>query len=226
MNSGAEAVETAIKVSPQVGLPGQGRAGEPGDDRRRWRATSTAAPPRIVVVLDRPRRDGGLRAVHPGLPARAVRRHRGAAGRDRRHDRGRAARAGAGRGRRRDPAGGLPPTGARAVPRAAGADGRRRDPVGPGPHRPHVRLRPRGRRPRHVHPGQGARRRALPGLGRRRRPRRARRDHARHARLDLRWQPACRRHRTGGDPAAARGHPAAAGPSSSARQLQRAACSP
>ena len=86
----------------------------------------------------------------------------------------------------------------RAVPRAAGADGRRRDPVGPGPHRPHLRLRPRGRRPRHVHPRQGPRRRALPRLGRRRRPRRARRDHARHPRLDLRRQPARRRDRPRG----------------------------
>ena len=35
----------------------------------------------------------------------------------------------------------------------------------------HVRVRPRGRRPRHLHPRQGARRRALPRLRDRRRPR-------------------------------------------------------
>ena len=37
MNTGAEAVETAIKVGPQVGLRGQGRAGRAGRDRRRGR---------------------------------------------------------------------------------------------------------------------------------------------------------------------------------------------
>ena len=61
-----------------------------------------------------------------------------------------------------------------------------------------VRLRPRGRRPRRLRPRQGARRRPVPGLGDRRRPRRARRDHAGLARLDLRRQPARRRHRPRG----------------------------
>ncbi len=88
---------------PQVGLPGQGRAGEPGDDRRDG-GQLPRAHHHDRVVLDRPRRDARLRAVHPGLPARAVRRHRGAAGGDRRHHGGRAARAGAGRGRRGHPA--------------------------------------------------------------------------------------------------------------------------
>ena len=47
---------------------------------------------------------------------------------------------------------------------------RRRDPVRPRPHRADVRLRARGRRPRHVRAGQGARRRHRAGLrGRRRR---------------------------------------------------------
>ena len=197
MNSGAEAVETAIKVEPPVGLPGQGRAGEPGHDRRHGgQLPRTHHHDR--VVLDRPRRDDGLRAVHPGLPARAVRRRHGAAGGHRRHHRRGAARAGPGRGRRRHPARGLPPAGAGAVPRAARADGRRRDPVRPGPHRPHVRVRPRGRRPRHVRPRQGARRGALPGVRGGRQPRRARRDHARHPRVDLRWQPARRCHRSRG----------------------------
>ena len=37
MNTGAEAVETAIKVVPQVGLRRQGRPGRPGRDHRRDR---------------------------------------------------------------------------------------------------------------------------------------------------------------------------------------------
>ena len=59
--------------------------------------------------------------------------------------------------------------------RDGGADDRRRDPVRAGPHRPHLRLRPRGRRPRRLHPRQGAGRRPLPRLGDRRRQRRPRR---------------------------------------------------
>ena len=47
---------------------------------------------------------------------------------------------------------------------------RRRDPGRPRPHRQDLRLRPRGRRPRHLHPRQGARRRHRPGLRDRRRP--------------------------------------------------------
>ena len=78
------------------------------------------------------------------------------------------------------------------------ADGRRRDPVGSRPLRHDVRVRPRGRRPRHLHPRQGARRRALPRLGDRRGPRRPRRDHARQPRLDVRRQPAGRGHRPRG----------------------------
>ena len=72
---------------------------------------------------------------------------------------------------------------------------RRRDPVRPRPHRPHLRLRPRGRRARPLRARQGARRRHRPGLGGRRRPRRARRAPARPARLDLRRQPAGLRRR-------------------------------
>ncbi len=41
--------------------------------------------------------------------------------------------------------------------RAQRAHGRRRDPVRPGPHRRDLRLRPRGRRPGRLHPRQGAR---------------------------------------------------------------------
>ena len=99
---------------PQVGLPGQGRPGEPGDDRR-----DGGQLPRPDhdhrVVLDRRRRHRPLRAVHPGLPARAVRRPRRPRGRHRRVHGRRAARAHPGRERRDHPAGGLPPAGAHAV---------------------------------------------------------------------------------------------------------------
>ena len=118
---------------PQVGLPGQGR-------RRRTRPRIVAMEGNfhgrtttIVSFSDRHGRDGRLRAVHPGLPARC-----------------RTATS------TRSPApiddttvavllepmqgeGGviIPPEGylqrrARALPRAGRADGRRRDPVGPG----------------------------------------------------------------------------------------------
>ena len=82
-----------------------------------------------------------------------------------------------------------------AVQRDQRADGGRRDPVGPRPLRHHLRVRPRGRRPRHLRARQGARRRPLPRLRDRRRPRRARRDHPRQPRLDVRRQPAGRGHR-------------------------------
>ena len=54
----------------------------------------------------------------------------------------------------------------------------------------HLRLRPRRRRPRHLHHGQGPRRRPAAGLGDRGRPAHPRRDHPRLARLDVRRQPA------------------------------------
>ena len=46
MNTGAEAVETAIKVARKWGYTRQGRAARPGGDHHLRRATSTAAPPR------------------------------------------------------------------------------------------------------------------------------------------------------------------------------------
>ena len=96
------------------------------------------------------------------------------------------------------PPDGLPARRPDAVQQRERADAGRRDPVGPGPHRPHLRVRPRGRRPGHVHPRQGARRRALPRLRGGRQRRRARGDHARQPRLDVRRQPARRRDRPRG----------------------------
>ncbi len=57
---------------------------------------------------------------------------------------------------------------ARPDPAPQRAHGRRRDPVRAGPHRHDLRLRHRGRRARHLHPRQGARRRHRPGVGDRR----------------------------------------------------------
>ena len=57
------------------------------------------------------------------------------------------------------------PRRARAVHRAQRADDRRRDPVRPGPHRTHLRLRPLGRGARHLPARQGARRRRGAAVG-------------------------------------------------------------
>ena len=59
---------------------------------------------------------------------------------------------------------GLPARGPRDLRRRRCADDRRRDPVGPGSHRAHLRLRPRGRRPRRVRARQGPRGRRVPGV--------------------------------------------------------------
>ena len=100
------------------------------------------------------------------------------------------------------PAGGLPAGGARDLHRGRGADGRRRDPVGPRAHRLDVRLRARGRGARRLRAGQGPRRRDRPGLGGPVQPRGARRPHAGHPRLDVRRQPAGLRGRARGRAAA------------------------
>ena len=55
--------------------------------------------------------------------------------------------------------------------RAQRADDRRRDPVRPRPHRPHLRLRSLGRRARHLPARQGARRRRGPAVRGGRQPR-------------------------------------------------------
>ena len=69
---------------------------------------------------------------------------------------------------------------------------------GLGPHRRDVRLRARGCRARRLRAGQGARRRHRAGVGRRGQPRGARRADARRARVDVRRQPAGLRGRARG----------------------------
>ena len=72
MNSGAEAVESAIKVAPQVGVPGQGRAGRHRGDRRRG-CQLPRPHDHHRVVLDRRDRARRLRSVHARLQGRLLR---------------------------------------------------------------------------------------------------------------------------------------------------------
>ncbi len=197
MNTGAEAVETALKVSRKWGYRVKGVPEDTAnivvmEGNFHGRTTTIVSFSDDKVARDE------YGPFTPGVPHGALRRRRGAAGGGRRHDGRGAARARAGRGRGRHPARGLPARGPLDLRRRGGPHGRRRDPVRARPHRPHVRLRPRGRQPRRLRPRQGARRRALPGVGGHRRPRRPRRHHPRVARLDLRGQPARRRHRPRG----------------------------
>ncbi len=116
MNTGAEAVETAIKVARKWGYQVKG---VPADQ-----ATIVVAGRQLPrpddhdrQLLHRPGRARRLRAVHPGLPDRAVRRPGRAGRRDRRDHGGRAARADPGRAGRGRAAGGLPaPACARCAP--------------------------------------------------------------------------------------------------------------
>ncbi len=192
MNTGAEAVETAIKAARKWGYEVKGVA--PGrativvcDGNFHGRTTT------IVSFSDDPLARDGFGPFTPGFVSvpfgdaaalEAVLRTRGEdvvaflvepvqgeAGVDR-------------------PARRLPARRAAPVQRARRAPRRRRDPVRPRPHRAHVRLRPRGRRAGPLRPRQGARRRDRRAVGGGRRRRRARRPAPGHARLDVRRQPA------------------------------------
>ena len=132
----------------------------------------------------------------------AVRGHRRRRRRRRRHHRRRDARAGPGRGGRGDPARRLPPAGARAVRRPPRADGRRRGAVGPGPQRPDSPASTRTSSPtstcaaaRHSAAASSRCPRSWP-------TRRCSGCSSRVARVDVRRQPARRRHRPGGRRAA------------------------
>ena len=158
MNTGAEAVETAIKVARKWGYERQGRRRRPREDRRgggNFHGRTTT----IVWFSDDPAARERLRAVHARLRDRAVRR-RGRAGAPRSTTTTWSVLVEPIQGEAgvRDPARRLPARGARAVHRARRAVHRRRDPVRARPHRAHVRLRPRGRRAGHLRAGQGARR--------------------------------------------------------------------
>ena len=190
MNTGAEAVETALKVAPQVGLPGQGRARRTRRTSSSWRATSTAAPrpssasptTRSPATSTGPTHRDSARSP-TGMPRRcATPSTTPPSPCCSSRCRGRAASSSRPQGYLRE---------VRAICDEAGAlmvadEIQSR----PRPHRPHLRVRPRGRRAGHLRPRQGARRWPLPGLRHRRRPRGARGHHPGVARVDLRRQPA------------------------------------
>ena len=164
MNTGAEAVETAIKAARKWGYTRKGVAPGQGPDRRVRRELPRPHHHDRRLLL-RPRLPRGLRALRRRLRLRPLRRHRGPARRHRpRHGRG-AHRTRPGRGRRRRPAPGVPARGPRGLRRERRADDRRRDPVRPRPHRPHLRLRQGARGPRRLPARQGPRRRHRPRLG-------------------------------------------------------------
>ncbi len=164
MNTGAEAVETAIKVARKWGYEVKGVP----DDRATIIVADGNFHGRTTTIVsfstDPDARDNfgpftpGFRVVPYGDAAALA-----AAIDD--DDRRRADRADPGRGRRARPAAGLPARRPLDLHARRRAVRRGRDPVRPRPHRRAVRLRPRGRRPGHVPAGQGPRRRRRPGLG-------------------------------------------------------------
>ena len=106
MNTGAEAVESAIKVARKVGVRGQGRRVRLRRDHRGVRQLPRSHH-HHRLVLRRPGRPRQLRALHPGLHHRPLRRRRGGPGGHRAEHRGRADGADPGRGRGHRPAGRL-----------------------------------------------------------------------------------------------------------------------
>ena len=103
MNTGAEAVETAIKTARRWGYDVKGVAPDRAkivvaDGNFHGRTVT------IVELLDRPDRTGGVRAVHAGVRGRSIRRRRRAPCRDRRRHGRVPGRADPGRGRRHRPA--------------------------------------------------------------------------------------------------------------------------
>ena len=196
MNTGAEAVESGIKVARKWGHDVKGIR-EPEHRRGRRQlprphhldhlASPTTRTPAAASAPTR-RASGSSRTGTLAAVAAAMRR------RPRR-------RCWSSRSRAR-PAWSIPPAdylpGLRALcDRPADAAHLRRDPVGPRTHRPDLRRRARRRGAGPLPARQGARRRRRAGLGRGRQRRRARRAAPGPARLDLRRQPAGRGRRPG-----------------------------
>ena len=145
MNSGAEAVETAIKAVRKWGYEVKGVPEGQAEiivcaDNFHGRTLA------IVVLLDRPRRPRRLRAVRAGLQGGALRRRRRARGGDHAQHRRLPGRADPGRGRGRSS---RRPAISRACASSARAHGRhadpRRDPDRARPHRQAARRGARGR---------------------------------------------------------------------------------
>ena len=197
MNTGAEAVETAIKAARKWGYDVKGVPDGPAtivvaDGNFHGRTTTI-----VSFSTDHDARRGfgpytpGFRIVpvrrrRRRWPPRSTRRRSRSCS-----SRSRASRASSSRPR---------PTCRRSAPRARRADVllRRRDPVRPRPHRHDARVRAVGRAARPGDARQGARRRHRAGVRGGRPRRRARRAHRRHARLDVRRQPARVRRRARG----------------------------
>ena len=203
---------------PQVGLPGQGRAGRPGQRSSSRTDNFHGRTTTIVSFSTDPDARDDFGPYTPGLPDRAVRRPRRAARRRSTTTtvavllepiQGEAGRARA--------AGRLPaPASASCAPSATCCSSPTRSSPASAAPASTFAMRARGRRARHVRARQGARRRHRAGLG----GGRATRDvlgvlQPGRARLDLRRQPAGLRGRhRGGRAAAHRRVPARARPSS------------
>ena len=207
MNTGAEAVETAIKAARKWGYDVKG---VPAD-----RATIIVADGnfhgRTTTIVSFSTDPDARRGFGPYTPGFRVVPYGDAAALAAAIDETTVAvllEPDPGRAGRRRPARRLPAGRPRAVHRARRPLHRRRDPVRARPHRHHARLRALGRPARPGHARQGARRRGAARLGRRRPGRRARRADRGHPRLDVRRQPAGvrrrpRGHRPAGDRRAA-----------------------
>ena len=174
MNSGAEAVETAIKTARKWGYQVKGVA----PSRAHVIVAAGNFHGRTVTIVSfstDPEARDDFGPYTPRLHGGALRRRRVVARRDHRLHRGLPRRADPGRGRRDRPADGLPARRQGGVHGAQRVVHRRRDPVGHGANRQDIRRGVGGRRSRHVRDGQGARRRDLPRVSRRGGRRRARR---------------------------------------------------
>ncbi len=214
MNSGAEAIETAVKTARRWGYDVKGVP----EDRAKIVTCEGNFHGRTITIVSfstDPSAKGGFGPFTPGFETVPYGDADGARDLARRPRRRRVPRrADPGRGGGHRAARGLPAPGPRALRRASGAVDRRRDPIGARSDRTHVRLRARGRAARRVRGGQGARRRHRAHLGRRVEARRARGVPPRRARLDVRRQPARMRDRARGAAAARHRRVPAARPTS------------
>ena len=189
MNTGAEAVETAIKAARKWGQYVKGvPAGNAGDHRLRAELPRPHHHHRGLLHRTR-RRATGSGPYTPGFKMIPYGDAEGPRGGHHPEHRGLPRGAHPGRGGRRGAPRGLPQGLLRHLQEEQRPLHRGRGPDGLLPHGPLVRLRLRGRQARHHGPRQGPRRRALPRL----RHRGGRRGHerlqARRPRLHLRREP-------------------------------------
>ena len=159
MNTGAEAVETALKLArkwayTRKGVPDDQAQVVVADGNFHGRTTT------IVGFSSEPSLQAPLRPVHARLSFGPLRRHRRAGSGPHSGHRRRAAGTDPGRGRDRAAAGRLSGRGASTLPGAQRPADLGRNTDGLLPHRKAVRLAARGRPARHDVSGQGARRRA------------------------------------------------------------------